>query len=156
VTNPRSIGAAAAIAALQSALSAQHAAVYSYSIIGTLLTDPLLIKTAREVQNRHRQLRDADLAALAQHDTAANPPSSRYPRPAHATGTLAGVQWALQLEENCAAAYRYLLVTTATDDDQSLRSHALTGLYSAAETAVIWRSVLTPQARTVPFPGTTG
>ena len=60
--------------------------------------------------------------------------------------------WATQLEDDCAAGYRALLASVATGST-ALRQQALTGLSSAAKQAGYWRGLQTPDAPTVPFPG---
>jgi hypothetical protein len=80
-------------------------------------------------------------------------------------------RWALDLEEDCAGAYRYLLVAPvlaaaagasptssgapapSAAEQASLRRQALAGLTTAALTATQWRSLLSPKAPTTPFPG---
>jgi hypothetical protein len=92
-------------------------------------------------------------------------------------------RWALDLEEDCAGAYRYLLVAPvlavtggtgpgasggrpsgsgssgsdgpalSATEQAGLRRQALTGLTTAASDATRWRSLLSPTTPTTAFPG---
>ena len=169
--------------ALQGALAAQHAAVYGYPVIGVALRSAGQIRLARQLEARHRHTRNELMAQLAARRVTPAPAEASY----HPTQPLAGPadaqRWALDLEEDCAGAYRYLLVApllagTAADgpsvsgssaagpsasgssapgpsaaEQATLRKQALAGLTTAALTATQWRSLLNPSTPTTPFPG---
>jgi hypothetical protein len=156
--------------ALQQVLAAQHAAVYGYPVIGVTLRSAGQIRLARQLEARHRHTRDELMAQLAAHGVAPAPAEAGY-RPAQPMAGPADAQrWALDLEEDCASAYRYLLVApvlavTGTSpgptasgapsaaEQASMRRQALAGLTTAALTATQWRSLLSPSTPTTPFPG---
>ena len=62
----------------------------------------------------------------------------------------------MTLEQQTAAGYRYLLVCAvqAGGGQGAVRQQAMTGLTTAAGSALYWRRLLTPDQPTVAFPGT--
>jgi hypothetical protein len=156
----------AVVKALQQVLASQHAAVYGYPVIGVRLRSPGQVRLARQLEARHRQTRDELMAQLAGRRVSPVPAEASYTPAQPATGPAGAQRWALELEEACADAYRYLLVapvlaaggtasggTAPSADDVGLRRQALTGLTTAAVDATGWRSLLTPNAPTTAFPG---
>lgn len=141
--------------ALQRVLAAQHAAVYGYPVIGVHLGNPGLVRRARQLEAGHRQLRDELMDQLAGRGVSPVVAEASYPAPEPMTGPAAAQRWAVQLEQDCAGAYRYLLAATVTGAaaQAGLRQQALTGLTAAAQQAAQWRSLLNPAAPTVAFPG---
>jgi hypothetical protein len=155
VTDPTTAAAgsvqAETIAALQSVLAAQHAAVYAYAEVGVNLVEAAEIQQARDLQAAHRLLRDsvaAELVGLGATPVAA---MASYQPPAKLVDAPAAQRWALQLEQTGAAAYRYLL--TAAAGQRSARTKALSGLVDAAQRSRYWRTLLTPTTPTEAFPG---
>lgn len=143
------------VAGLQAILAAEHAAVFGYSLIGVRLSDSAQIDFARGLQETHRDVRDAlmtDIARLGGTPVEAQPSYSPADKVTDSTGAQ---RWALQLEQDCAAGYRYLLASsvTAGSAGTATRKQALSGLTSAAENATYWRRLLTPATPTVAFPG---
>ncbi len=173
MTTPATQPADPVVQALQRVLAAQHAAVYSYPVIGVALRDAGQVERARQLEDRHRDTRDAVLAQLAARHAVGVPAEASYVPPQPVTGPADAQRWALELEQACAGAYRYLLVapvlaaTAAPTSSRSaagadaaaatelaaLRRQALTGLNTAARDATGWRTLLSPTAPTVPFPG---
>jgi hypothetical protein len=161
--------------ALQRVLAAQHAAVYSYPVIGVALRDSGQVRLARQLEDRHRQTRDELMAQLAARRVVPVPAEADYTPPQPVTGPADAQRWALELEQACAAAYRYLLVapvlvarasdgksadtggsgaaTLGAGEQAALRRQALAGLNTAALNATGWRSLLSPTTPTVAFPG---
>ena len=174
-------GQDAVVRALQRVLAAQHAAVYSYPVIGVTLRSPGQVRLARQLEARHRQTRNELMAQLAARRVSPVPAEASYSAAQPVTGPADAQRWALDLEEDCASAYRYLLVapvlagtpvqgstagtTAATGttapagtapsaaEQASLRRQALAGLTAAAVTATEWRALLSPSAPTTAFPG---
>ena len=139
-------------AALQQALAREHAAVYGYPVIGVQLAGSGQADHARTAEAAHRLARDGlaeQLAGLGADPVAAQP---SYQPPKPVTDDASAQGWATQLEDDCAAGYRALLASVATGST-ALRQQALTGLSSAAKQAGYWRGLQTPDAPTVPFPG---
>lgn len=165
------------VQALQRVLAAQHAAVYAYPVIGVALRDAGQVDRARQLESQHRDTRDAVVAQLTGRGVTPVPAEASYAPPQPVTGPADAQRWALELEQACAGAYRYLLVApvlgtakpsagaaggsaaggpdgTAPDvADAAVRKQALTGLNAAARDATGWRTLLSPTAPTVPFPG---
>ncbi|HEY2041640.1 MAG TPA: ferritin-like domain-containing protein [Jatrophihabitans sp.] len=143
------------VAALQAVLAAEHGAVFGYSLIGVRLSDPGQVDFARTLQATHRDVRDAlmtDIARRGATPVEALPSYSPADKVTDATGAQ---RWALQLEQDCAAGYRYLLANSvaAGTAGAAARKQALSGLTGAAVNATRWRKLLTPATPTVAFPG---
>ena len=157
----------AVVQALQRVLATQHAAVYGYPVIGVTLRSTGQIRLARQLEERHRHTRDELMAQLAGRRVTPVPAEASYVPARPVTGPADAQRWALDLEEGCAGAYRYLLVApvlagggTASGatapgpaEQAELRRQALTGLTTAALDATEWRSLLSPSTPTTPFPG---
>lgn len=103
-------GQDAVLQALQRALAAQHAAVFGYPVIGVKLRDPGQVQLARELEARHRHIRDELMAQIAARRASPTPAEPSYTPPQPVTAPADAQRWALELEQDCAAAYRYLLV----------------------------------------------
>jgi Domain of unknown function (DUF4439) len=147
----------AVIRALQRVLAAQHAAVYGYPVIGVRLSDPAQVRRARQLEAAHRQLRDNLMAQLAGRGATPVAVEASYTAAEPVTGPATARRWAVQLEQDCAGGYRYLLAATVSSappsEQAGLRQQALTGLTAAAREATEWRALLTPATPTVAFPG---
>jgi hypothetical protein len=161
--------------ALQRVLAAHHAAVFAYPVIGVQLRVPGQAELARQLEGRHRHTRDEVMAQLAARRVSPAPAEASYAPPQPVTAPADAQRWALEVEQDCAAAYRYLLVapvlasasssasasaspspggTAAGAAEQArFRRQALAGLSTAALNATEWRTLLSPATPTVPFPG---
>ncbi|MDQ2838980.1 MAG: ferritin-like domain-containing protein [Actinomycetota bacterium] len=142
-------------AGLQRVLAAQHACVYGYPLIGVTLTDAGQVEQARSLEATHRLSRDSLMAELVARKVVPVAADAQYRPAAPVTDAASAQRWALALESDCAAGYRYLLMATTqlTGSQGTVRHEALTGLTSSALSALGWRSLLSPTGRTVPFPG---
>ncbi len=145
---------------LQQVLAAQHLAVYAYPLIGVLLTDDTQAGRARTLEADHRLVRDAVRAQLVARKASPVASATSYLPAKPVTDPASAQQWAVDVEQAGATAYRYLLATTAqatgaqaTGAPTALRQQATTGLSTAALAAGRWQRLLTPAASTVPFPG---
>jgi hypothetical protein len=150
------------VSALQQVLAAQHAAVYSYPVLGVRLRDPAQVDRARQLEAAHRASRDALMAQLATRQVTPVAAQASYYPLEPATDPSGAQRWALQLEQSCTQTYRSLLVGTVSPTGadlsqqpaaRTLRQQALTGLSIAAQNATEWRALLTPATPTVAFPG---
>jgi len=156
--------------ALQRVLAAQHAAIYGYPVLGVRLRDAGQVQLARQLEAAHRRTRDELMAQLAGRRAVPAPTEPSYAASQPVTGPADAQRWALELEQGCAAAYRYLLVAPVSGagaktgtpasgtalsaaEQAGLRRQALAGLTTAALTATEWRVLLSPSAPTVAFPG---
>ncbi|HEX8082437.1 MAG TPA: DUF4439 domain-containing protein [Jatrophihabitans sp.] len=103
-------GQDAVVQALQRVLAAQHAAVFGYPVIGVELRDPGQARLARLLEARHRHTRDELMAQIAARRASPAPAEASYTPAQPVTAPADAQRWALELEQDCAAAYRYLLV----------------------------------------------
>ncbi len=122
---------AAAPDALQTALAAEHAAVFVYGALGgqtSQSTDPSLYAEVTDAYVTHRTRRD-DLIELIEggdHEPVAAEPG--YELPTDLSTPVAVADRALEIERSCAATYAY--VVGSTNDDE--RKWALEALLDAA------------------------
>ncbi|WP_461011933.1 ferritin-like domain-containing protein [Streptomyces capparidis] len=130
------------MAAAQSALAAEHAAVYGYGVVGARLDEGRRTR-ARSAWDAHRARRDAlertvrDLGGRPR----AAAPAYALPRPV--PDAAAAVELAAELEDRVAAVYADLVRHTRGE----LRRDAAAALREAAVRAVGWRG------RSTAFPG---
>lgn len=141
--------------AWQAALASEYAAVYGYGTLGPRLTDAGEITLARRCQEEHREVRDATAAALVAAGRQPEAPQADYPSPFPVTAPVDAQRYALRLEEDCAAAWRYLVATTPSGSaPDGLRRAAGAALTASAVRGTRWRRRLRPAQPTVAFPGT--
>jgi hypothetical protein len=121
--------------ALQRVLASEHAAVYGYPVIGVALRSPGQVRLARQLEERHRHARDELMAQLAARGAAPVPAEASYAPVRPVSGPVDAQRWALSLEENCAGAYRYLLVAPVLAGDAPGSAGTGSGGTSSASTA---------------------
>ncbi|MFE9768540.1 ferritin-like domain-containing protein [Streptomyces sp. NPDC005808] len=133
---------AAELKALQAALSAEHAVVYGYGVVGGKIDEPRRAE-ARAGYDAHRARRDE--LARAVRDLSGEPEASAaaYALPFQVKNSAAAVRLAAELEERVAGAYSDL-VRASTGDQRSTAAEALR---EAAVRAVRW------SGESVAFPG---
>ncbi len=139
--------------AWQAALAAEHQAAFGYSLLGPRLSGD---DRARAVNcsDAHEALRDATSAAIGAAGLVPVPPQADYPALYPITGAASARALAVRLEDDCAAAWRYLYLKAAsTKPAASLRGAAQRGLTDSAVRATQWRAVVSPTHPTTPFPG---
>ncbi|MEU4098779.1 ferritin-like domain-containing protein [Streptomyces sp. NPDC026673] len=132
----------APLQAVQAALSAEHAAVYGYGIVGARVGGDLA-EQARQAYDAHRARRDSlrrTVSDLGGQPVAAEP---AYALPFAVPDRTAAVRLAAELEDRVAGVYADLV--RAADAD--LRRDAAGALREAAVRAVRWRG------GSVAFPG---
>jgi hypothetical protein len=134
--------------ALSAALSAEHAAVYGYDVVGAHL-DPATRAAAADAENVHRNRRDALILRLT--NEKANPPAAAaaYAMPFAVTDRASALRLAVALEAGTAVAWRQAVGGTSGDD----RKMALDALIDCAMRATQWRVTAGITPATVPFPG---
>ena len=143
-----------AVAALQRVLAAEHAAVYAYSVIGVHLSEENQVEQARTLQETHRSVRDQISAQIAARNATPQPAAVSYSPDRAVTDPTSAQQWAVSIEQDCAAGYRAQLTASASDADPAAeRTAALAGLTDSAQNALYWRRLLTPTSPTTAFPG---
>lgn len=133
--------APAADTALQSALAAEHAAVYAYGVIGGVLGGGSA--TAASGYAAHRGRRDRLTAMLGPESVAAEP---AYRLPFEVSGTARARRLAVHVEERCAEVYAEV-VSRTTGADRLFAARAVT---DCAVRGLEWG------AEPDPFPGLRG
>ena len=136
------MAADAGIAALQGALTAEHAAVYGYGVVGAMLTGSAL-KDAKADWNAHQLARDnleAMLTRLGATPVAASP---AYDLPFAVGGAAAARKLAAELENGVTRSYLALVAVS----NQNLRLFGAKAMQTAANRATAW------SGSTVAFPG---
>jgi hypothetical protein len=135
-------GEAGALEAVQTALAAEHAAVYGYGVVGGKI-DGARRKEARAAYDAHRARRD-DLVRTVR-DLGATPRAAAagYALPFAVSDAASAVRLAAELEERVAGAYADLVRATSG----ARRRAAADALRDTAVRAVRWRG------GSVAFPG---
>ena len=134
---------------LQVALSAEHAAIYAYGVIGSRLTGDEL-ELAQDADRAHRDLRDtvADLVSAAGATPRAAAAAYRLPKPV--TDRAGALALAVEIETKIAAVWR----STLGAGSDANRATALQALIDTAVRAAKWRAAANPNANPcVPWPG---
>ncbi|MDX3098676.1 ferritin-like domain-containing protein [Streptomyces sp. ME19-03-3] len=133
----------ALLKAVQAALSAEHAAVYGYGIVGARVGGGAHAEQARQAYDAHRARRDAlrrTVGDLGGEPVAAEP---AYALPFDVPDSSAAVRLAAELEDRVAGVYADLVRAARAD----LRREGADALREAAVRAVRWRG------GSVAFPG---
>ncbi len=134
---------------LQTALAAEHAAVFGYGALGPYLSNASQAVAAR-AEAAHRERRDAVGTRLVAANAEPVPAERSYTLPFPVTSRATAVKLALQLEERTAAVWRAAVPDLPAAD----RGLAVAALTDCAVRAARWRQILAPNAPvTVPFPG---
>lgn len=130
------------ITALQTALAAEHAAVYGCGVAGAHLTGHRQLMAQRD-WNSHQSARDVLTAMLIARGATPVAALATYQFPFPVRSAKAAVALAALLEDRVATAYLGVVALTSP----ALRTFGARSVQSAALRAAAWRR------RTVPFPG---
>jgi hypothetical protein len=142
--------------AWQGALAAEQRAAFGYGLLGAHLHGSARLPLAISCSNAHEQLRDRTAEAIAAAGLTPVAPAADYPDLYPVTSSAQAVALAPKLEDDCAAAWRYLYAAAASTPGsaaRALRAPAQTALTASAVRAVRWRKVSDPSAAAVAFPG---
>jgi ferritin-like protein len=134
--------------ALAMALSAEHAAIYGYGVVGAHL-DQTTQATAHETEVAHRNRRDNLLLRLSAAKVTAPAAAAAYTLPFPVTDRDSALKLAVSLEEGTARAWRSAVGATEGDD----RKLALDALTDCAVRATHWKKTAGISPTVVPFPG---
>ena len=134
--------ASGAVAALQGALAAEHAAVYGYGVVGALLAGSAQ-SHARASWTAHQVARDNLITLLTKLGATPVAASPAYQLPFAVTNANSAKQLAAALEDGVTRAYLAVVAVT----DPTLRTFAAQAMQTSANRAVSWRGT------TVAFPG---
>jgi hypothetical protein len=129
-------------AALQAALAAEHAAVYGYGVVGSMLSGTSQAD-ARADWAAHQVARDTLVAMITRLDAPPAAASPAYQLPFPVTNAKSAVKLAASLEDGVTRAYLGLVAVT----NPTLRSFAAQSMQTAANRALAWRG------STTAFPG---
>ena len=135
-------------AALAAVLTAEHAAIFGYGVVGGHL-DNAGKQTVRRADSAHRTRRDALIARLVSTSATVPPAAPAYTLPFAVTNRSSALKLAVALEEGTAEAWRLAIAATTGD----VRKAALDALIDCALRATAWRRAAKLAPITVPFPG---
>jgi Domain of unknown function (DUF4439) len=136
------------VEALQTALEAEHAAIYGYGVVGAHL-DGDAQNVARQAEAAHRDRRDDIALRIEAAGGALVPAAPAYALPFPVSDPGSALRLAVALEEGAAGAWRAALGGTADDD----RRLALEAYIGCAVMATRWRKAAGVAPLTLPFPG---
>lgn len=136
------------IAALQTALASEHAALWAYGVVAAY--DPSANTTITDMVTSHQGARDIAANLVVQGGATPVGPHAAYTSPKPVTDKATALSLALAIESDCADAWRAVIGST---DDPTLRGTALTSLSDAAMRMVTWRKAAGSKTVTAPFPG---
>jgi uncharacterized protein DUF4439 len=137
-------------AAVQTALGAEHAAVWCYGLAQAFLNSDL-DRQAQEGLTAHRARRDTTIRVLTDSDVQPVPAEPAYRLPAPVTDQASATRLLVTAESDAAAAWRSVLEHC---DDPALRKMALDALVEAAVRGARWSARLGTKPVVPPFPGT--
>jgi hypothetical protein len=141
----------AVVDAWQAALAAEQQAAFGYALLGPRLPTSQQ-QLAYAAQLAHEATRDATAVAIARAGTTPQAPAGDYPAlypRASSPRTLAA-----ELEDYCAAAWRFLYAQAATvKADTAVRTQAQSALIASAVRATHWRKLSGAVPAVRAFPG---
>jgi sugar phosphate isomerase/epimerase len=138
-----------AVAALQNALAAEHAAIWCYALAVAFLSGDDAAR-AREDERAHRELRNQVEETLTQLGAPAVSAQPAYASPRPVTDAASAAALAVVAETDALAAWRSVLERTV---DRALRQAALDTLTAGTLRCARWR-VAVGERPTIPiFPG---
>jgi hypothetical protein len=145
------VTASTAIAALQGALAAEHAAVYGYGVVGAMLAGSGPADTGQAAAARadwlaHQVARDSLEAMLIKLGATPVAASPAYALPFAVTGAKSAERLAAVIEDGVTRAYLGLVAVS----DPALRSFGARAMQTSASRAAAWSGT------TIAFPGLPG
>jgi hypothetical protein len=136
-------------AALQTALAAEHVAVWGYGVVGAAL-GPEASSAATAPETAHRDVRDKVLTLLAGRGAVGVPAEGAYALPFPVLSAVDAAALAAVLEDGVAAAWVRVLDQSA---ERTTRELAMGALTAAEIRAVSWRTTAGQTPVTRAFPG---
>ncbi|HZZ96916.1 MAG TPA: DUF4439 domain-containing protein [Jatrophihabitantaceae bacterium] len=137
--------------AWQAALRAEQQAAFGYALLGPRLPSAQQA-LARSCQAAHETVRDRTADDIAAAGTTPAPPAGDYPALYPKASTPRAL--AAQLEDGCAARWRYLYARAAeVTGSGAIRKQAQAELIASAVRATHWRKQLNPNRAVQAFPG---
>lgn len=139
----------AADAALFDAINTEHGTIYGYGLVSAHTT-PEVNDLVAEALARHRDNREAAIAALTARSVPAPVPAPGYLMPSDVGNPNDAAKDAVRMEEDAAVAWRAVAEQATADEDRKLAVKALT---DCAVLAARWRQVVGTLPAVVAFPG---
>jgi len=152
MTQPNGKLPADSIKAVQSALGAEHAALWVYGLVSAFLPDSFKARVT-EGTTAHRARRDATERLLAGAGETPLPAEPAYVPPQPVNNQKSAIAVLVVAEADTTVAWRAVLERT---DDRDLRRSALEALTGAAVRATRWRRAAGQSPATPAFPGQPG
>lgn len=136
-------------AAVQTALGAEYAAVWTYTLITAFLSSSLQA-TAQQDLDTHRARRDSTIRLLTDYGVPPDPAEPAYRTPTPVTDSTSAVRLAVSAESDASAGWHSVLQRC---DDPGLRRIALDGLTDSAVRGARWSDRLGTRPVVPQFPG---
>lgn len=136
--------------ALQTALGAEHAAIWVYGVIGTHAAQTRQPAVAA-VEQIHRTRRDQLESLIVTASAVPSPGAAAYQLPAPITDPTSAITVAGQIEDQVAAVWRFALGDCSST---GARTFALTALIQTSIQSLTWRQAISgADTMLYPFPG---
>ncbi|MFE2757592.1 ferritin-like domain-containing protein [Actinosynnema sp. NPDC059335] len=136
--------------AVQGALAAEHAAVWTYGLVSAFITGPQQAAAVADGANAHRARRDVTERWLRDAGATPRPPAPAYLPPQPVDSAASAIAALITVETDACAAWRGVLERT---DDGALRTSALDALTVSAVRATRWRKAAGVTPTSITFPG---
>ena len=137
--------------AVQGALAAEHAAVWTYGLVSAFITGAQQEAAVADGANAHRARRDATERWLRDAGATPRPPAAAYLPPQPVDGAASAIAALIAAETDACLAWRGVLERT---DDGGLRQSALDALTVSAVRATRWRKAAGLTPASIALPGT--
>ena len=135
--------------ALFDAVAVEHAAIYGYGIVSAH-SSPEENPLVSDALAQHRERREAAIAMLTGRSAKAPLPAVGYQLPFAVVTPEDAAKLAVQMENDCAVAWRAVIEQAGSEDD---RRFAVTAMTECAVLAARWNQVLGVWPVTSAFPG---
>ncbi|MFI9009612.1 ferritin-like domain-containing protein [Actinosynnema sp. NPDC053489] len=136
--------------AVQDALAAEHAAVWTYGLVSAFISAPPQAAAVTEGATAHRARRDATERWLRDAGATPRPPAAAYLPPQPVDSAASAIAALIAVETDACVAWRGVLERT---DDGALRTSALDALTLSAVRATRWRKAAGITPTSIAFPG---
>jgi hypothetical protein len=138
------------VAALRSALGAEHAAVWVYGLADAYCTDPRVVTAINQAMLEHTGNRGAAELALQNAGVLPPPTEAAYTPPHPIIDQTSAIQALIAAETDCQVGWRSVMEAT---EDTGIRRTGLSALTTSAVRATRWRITIGVQPSAQAFPG---
>ena len=136
--------------AVQDALAAEHAAVWTYGLVSAFIPVPQQLAAVADGATAHRARRDVTERWLRDAGATPRPPAPAYLPPQPVDSAASAIAALVAVESDACVAWRGVLERT---DDGALRTSALDALTASAVRATRWRKAAGLTPASIAFPG---